>query len=84
MNNFPVSLEVLIVLIFVAVIGHIAKKTNRFKIGKIASFGMLFILLPQAMNELNSLHFLIGVPCSFLGIILIMLDRENIKLNSEE
>jgi len=84
MDKLPISLEVLLVAVFIPVIQFISKKSDRLKVGGLALIGMLLILLPQARGDFTSLGFLIGMGCSFIGIILIILDKKDNKLSSKD
>jgi uncharacterized membrane protein YccC len=85
MDSLPFSLEVLLVFFFIAVIELVSKKSARFKVGRLASFGIILTLLPQAFRgDITSLSFLIGIVVSFIGIILIILDKKDYSTDKKD
>jgi predicted membrane protein len=84
MDKLPLSPEVLLVFFFIAVFGFLSIKSDRFKVGRLTSLGTIFILFPQARDNFTFLGFLISIVVSFIGIILIILDKKDYSTDKKD
>ena len=84
MGNFPLSLSYLLIVVFVLAINFISKKSNRFKVGRLAIVGIFLALLPHARGDFTSSSFLTDIVISFFGIILILLDKKDYSTDKKD
>ena len=79
MEDLPFSPTILLICILLIVVEIISRKSDRFKVGRMGILGIFITLLPQAKGNITSISFIIGIAVSFIGIIIIILDKREVQ-----